>query len=98
MKFSFSRREQTDRHESGVWVSLDDKKFNYELVLEDPKDGPAVKVASKESHAWQSVYETGIAKHTKIIQAMRRLPTALSHALRGGMLSSGHARLGGRGR
>lgn len=81
MKFSFSRKEQADRHESGVWVSLDDEKYNYELLLDDPKDGPAVKLASKESRRYQEVWEAGVAKHTKIIQAMRRLPPHLATPL-----------------
>ena len=81
MKFIFRRNVQENRHETGVWVSLDDEKYNYQLVIDDPKDGPAVKVASRESRAWKSIFQAGVEKHAKLIRAKGNLPDQIADPL-----------------
>ena len=70
MKFAFTRKtnEQTNRIEQGVWVSLDDKKFEGELILDDPRDGPAVRVCSTDSRRYKDGYDKGVRQYRKVIR------------------------------
>ena len=74
MKFSFSQEDDTTALEQGVWVSLDDEVFQNQLVLDDPGEGPAIRVASIESRVYINAYDSVTRKHQDIIRAQAWVP------------------------
>ena len=74
MKFSFKQKDNTAAIEGGVWVSLDDEKFNNRLVIDDPGTGPAWKVASMKSRLYETAYDRVTRKHQDVIRAQTWVP------------------------
>jgi hypothetical protein len=80
VKFNISKSSSRARHEEGVWVSLDDEKFGGTLVLSDPQDGPAMKVASAGSRLYKKAWDRVVKKHTDVIRSMNFMPLEIREA------------------
>jgi hypothetical protein len=57
-----------------VWVSLDDEKFDGQLILEDPQDGPAFRICSTESKRYKDAYDKAVQKYQMVIRSMKFIP------------------------
>ncbi len=80
MKFSFRRKDDHAAIEQGVWVSIDDEVFNNELVVTDPGEGPAIRVASMTSKVYTTAYDRVTKKAQDIIRAQNWVPTDVRKA------------------
>jgi len=80
MKFSFSRADDPAILEEGIWVSLDDDVFHNQLVLDDPGEGPAIRVASTESRRYTNAYDRVTRKQQDVIRAQSWVPPDIRSA------------------
>jgi hypothetical protein len=74
VKFSFSRADDPAILEQGIWVALDDEVYHNQLVLDDPGEGPAIRVASTESRLYQNAYDRVTRKQQDVIRAQAWVP------------------------
>lgn len=80
MKFSLKRKDDKTAIEQGVWVSIDDEVFDNKLVIDDPGQGPAIKVASMTSKLYTTAYDKVTRGAQDVIRALNWVPPDIRKA------------------